>query len=99
MAFNKETKRMFLEITKEGIVKEAHLMSRQTSADSFIRTANLAIQHLIGTIIQEGQENPPERLKMAQLEIWEILENTRSAVVICNLVEQYNNLKEELEEE
>lgn len=99
MAFNKETKRAFLEITKEGIVKEAHLMSRQTSADSLIRTANLAIQHLVGTIIQEGQENPSERLKMAQLEIWEILENTRSAVVICNLVEQYNNLKEELEEE
>lgn len=99
MAFNKETKRMFLEFTKEGIVKEAHLMSHQTTADSLIRTANLAIQHLIGTIIQEEQENPSERLKMAQSEIWEILENTKSAVVICNLAEQYNNIKEELEEE
>lgn len=98
MTFSKETERAFLEITKEGIVKEAHLMSRQTSADSLIRTANLAIQYLIGTIVQEGQENPSERLKMAQLEIWEILENTRSAVVICNLAERCNDLKEELEE-
>lgn len=99
MAFNKETKRMFLEFTKEGIVKEAHFMNLQTTADSLIETANLAIHHLIGTIIQEGQENPSERLKMAQSEIWEILENTKSAVVICNLAEQYNNIKEELEEE
>lgn len=99
MAFNKETKRTFLEFTKEGIVKEAHLMSLQTTADSLIRAANLAIQHLIGTIIQEKQENPSERLKMAQSEIWEILENTKTAVVICNLAEQYNNIKEELEEE
>lgn len=36
---------------------------------------------------------------MAQSEIWEILENTKTAVVICNLAEQYNNIKEELEEE
>lgn len=99
MAFNKETKRTFLEFTKEGIVKEAHLMSLQTTADSLIETANLAIQHLISTIIQEEQENPSERLKMAQSEIWEILQNTKSAVVICNLAEQYNNIKEELEEE
>lgn len=99
MAFNKETKRMFLEFTKEGIVKEAHLMSLQTTADSLIGAANLAIQHLLGTIIQEKQENPSERLKMAQSEIWEILENTKSAVVICNLAKQYNNIKEELEEE
>lgn len=99
MAFNKETKRTFLEITKEGIVEEACTLNRLTTADSLIRAANLAIQHLVGTIIQEEQENPSERLKMAQSEIWEILENTKTAVVICNLAEQYNNLKEELEEE
>lgn len=95
MAFNKETKRTFLEITKEGIVEEACTLNRLTTADSLIRAANLAIQQ----IIQEKQENPSERLKMAQSEIWEILENTKTAVVICNLAEQYNNIKEELEEE
>lgn len=98
MTFSKETERALLEYTKEGIVKEAHLMSCQTSADSLIRAANLAIQQLIGTIIHEDGENQTESLKMAQSEIWEILENTRAAVVICNLAERYNDLKEELEE-
>lgn len=99
MAFGKETKRTLLEAAKGGIVEEACTLNRLTSADSLIRTANLAIQQLIGTIIQEEQGNPLESLKMAQSEIWEILENVGAAVVLCYWAERYSNLKEELEEE
>lgn len=63
MAFNKETKRTFLEITKEGIVEEACTLNRLTTADSLIRAANLAIQHLVGTIFKRSKKTRQNVLK------------------------------------
>lgn len=98
MTFDKKTKNVFLEITREAIIKEASSLPKITAAETFISTANLAIQQIVGAIAQESIETLPEAVKAAQADIWEILENTRAMVNLCILAERYNDIKEELEE-
>lgn len=45
-------KEVFLNATKEAILKEAEALTIVTEADTLICTANLAIQQIIGTIRQ-----------------------------------------------
>ena len=45
-------KEVFLNATKEAILKEAEALTIVAEADTLICTANLAIQQIIGTIRQ-----------------------------------------------
>lgn len=99
MAFDKKTEALFLEITEKGILKEVSSLPKITAAETFISTANLAIRQIIGTVIHENGENPSENLKIAQADIWEILENARVMVNLCIMADKYNDLKSSLEEE
>lgn len=98
MAFDEKTKRVFVEITEARILEEVKQLGVSTSTDILIKAANLAVEGLIGRIIQEDNGNLSEAVKTLQADVYEILENTRAVVALFNLANQYKELEQDLEE-